>query len=592
VISVPACPIPLEAVLRLEREEDCRVLHGAEWLSGNVGWLIRVRLSIGAGLATVDLPAETEWVIRTTASYPFGPVEVYPAVEHGVTATFPHQSRNSAPVRGVPFRAGMLCLDDPWDTLGGARPADPDPVGEADERLAWYVGRLREWVHAAATGRLAVAGDPFELPDARGRLDLRTALTAETTASLGTWMSSGDRVGTARLCGLRSPSGFEILTDFRTIDRRPVGPPLPDGVSGETENKRRASSQGTGRALWFLLDATPIVAPWGLPETWADLDRVARVQGVSLSRAAPKPRELLSHWLALGVSIPSVIGGAAVRLHWLMAKLVPPNTHATRWPPDPDTIVQWRETENWTASELGGRGQSDALRAVDRMVLVGAGALGAPMAELLVRAGVSSIGVVDHGLTDAGNLVRHPATLDDVGQSKATTLASRLRRTRVGVRSDFIRGRYPIEPTAGEALRAASLIVDASADPGVLAAFKREELRSDAAWASIRMTAGAEELYLSYARGPRVPIDAVTAMLRPHLDRAAQRLRALQLPRDGIGCWHPALPARVDHVNTLVASATSWLETALAADERRTALAVFARTPDGGLSCNVEWLAS
>lgn len=61
-----------------------------------------------------------------------------------------------------------------------------------------------------------------------------------------------------------------------------------------------------------------------------------------------------------------------------------------------------------------------------RVLVLGAGALGAPTAEHCVRAGASEVHVVDDATVHPGMLVRQPYLPSEIGQAKATVLVDRL----------------------------------------------------------------------------------------------------------------------------------------------------------------------
>jgi len=96
----------------------------------------------------------------------------------------------------------------------------------------------------------------------------------------------------------------------------------------------------------------------------------------------------------------------------------------------------------------------------------GAGALGGWMAELLLRAGVRSLTIKDHGVVRPGLLVRQPYDDSDVTEAKAVRLAARLQRI------------FPGRPVVGipvnvlddmdhQGLPDADILIDATADRGV-----------------------------------------------------------------------------------------------------------------------------
>lgn len=63
-----------------------------------------------------------------------------------------------------------------------------------------------------------------------------------------------------------------------------------------------------------------------------------------------------------------------------------------------------------------------------RILVLGAGALGAPVADMCARAGASYITVADQALVHPGILARQPYVDADIGRSKARVLADRLNR--------------------------------------------------------------------------------------------------------------------------------------------------------------------
>jgi threonine dehydrogenase-like Zn-dependent dehydrogenase len=67
------------------------------------------------------------------------------------------------------------------------------------------------------------------------------------------------------------------------------------------------------------------------------------------------------------------------------------------------------------------------------VVVFGCGSVGAPVAELLVRAGVGSIDIVDPDVMRTENISRHPLGLAAVGRYKATALCERLKGSTPGL---------------------------------------------------------------------------------------------------------------------------------------------------------------
>jgi integrative and conjugative element protein (TIGR02256 family) len=118
-----------------------------------------------------------------------------------------------------------------------------------------------------------------------------------------------------------------------------------------------------------------------------------------------------------------------------------------------------------------------------RVLVLGCGALGAPVAEHCVRAGVATLHVVDNGLVTPGILVRQPYNDADVGRSKATVMAERLSAVRAGFK---VEGRVSDALDAFEQpdqdMTSFDLVIDATADAGVRSAIKGKRRAENGPW--------------------------------------------------------------------------------------------------------------
>ena len=109
-----------------------------------------------------------------------------------------------------------------------------------------------------------------------------------------------------------------------------------------------------------------------------------------------------------------------------------------------------------------------------KVLILGCGALGAPIAEHCVRAGVAQLHLVDKGAITPGILVRQPYDDADIGYNKAERLAQRLSRIRrdftvTSSRAHIVTGTLS-DPTP---LLGYDLIIDATADIGVRASIEK-----------------------------------------------------------------------------------------------------------------------
>jgi hypothetical protein len=138
-------------------------------------------------------------------------------------------------------------------------------------------------------------------------------------------------------------------------------------------------------------------------------------------------------------------------------------------------FVEWMQVYDKRSETTRRRDQGTAVSWLQRsrVLVLGCGALGAPVAEYCVRAGASAVAVLDSGIVTPGILVRQPYRDCDIGNAKANALADRLntitRTPRVqGVVSNAIA--YVLDEFDAAAF---DLIVDATANSGVRAAIER-----------------------------------------------------------------------------------------------------------------------
>jgi integrative and conjugative element protein (TIGR02256 family) len=111
-------------------------------------------------------------------------------------------------------------------------------------------------------------------------------------------------------------------------------------------------------------------------------------------------------------------------------------------------------------------------RPARRVMILGCGALGAPIAEQCLRGGAGELILVDNGRVNPGILVRQPYENADIGQEKASALTTRL---------GYIGYGTPIHPIAADALGVldvdhppdVDLVIDATANKTVAAKIER-----------------------------------------------------------------------------------------------------------------------
>ena len=125
-----------------------------------------------------------------------------------------------------------------------------------------------------------------------------------------------------------------------------------------------------------------------------------------------------------------VASEVAEALDWLESQTYVRRERSIR---SPDT-ARWDRQVQWFAQETGD-GPGHQRRLADATVLVlGLGGLGGSVADLLARAGVGTLALVDHDVVEEANLPRQLLySTRDVGRTKVDAAAERLRTVAPGV---------------------------------------------------------------------------------------------------------------------------------------------------------------
>ena len=133
-------------------------------------------------------------------------------------------------------------------------------------------------------------------------------------------------------------------------------------------------------------------------------------------------------------------------------------------------------------------GSSAAWLAGKRVLVLGCGALGAPAAEICVRAAAAEVTVADNGVVTPGILVRQPFEDSDIGQLKVLALARRLNQIQVHAGERVSALPQDIITTVLTDELAASqfdLIIDATANAAVASRLEYRRAQSPGDWPAV-----------------------------------------------------------------------------------------------------------
>lgn len=542
------------ARLLLDDVDGVLLTEDLTWDARESCWTIGFRIIIGQ--ESTFVPRSTDWFVLVDDAYPRGRLEIFPSNNAGLTETFPHQLLNLSSTSRR-WRSGKICVDAPafllarWTTTG-----EPTSTG----RLRWHVERTRAWVIAASEGNLRSEGDQFELPHIPEIGPPRIAF-AEGPEHLSAWTASQPRHGHV---DFREVPGATIA-----VTRWWSSSAL---VRATAWGPRIMQAPQSARGYWILLNAMPTVPPFRWPLTWGELaghcgpDFMRMLRAVVV-RARPRTSVLL-----LGFPIPDKVGAQAHEVYWSAVRLGPFRTskrsrsEVMLWERDraeifaDDARVCWLPTENWHPARLGARGRLVEKLRNRRVALLGAGALGASVAELLVRGGVIDITVVDGDHLIAPNLGRHTLTIDDHGSSKAHALTDRLNAVSPFANVKAVASMLSLDDAAAKELLAPfDLIVDCTANDNVIRVLGRLGFVSPKLFASAAVGRASRRLYFFEAEAQRFPSPSFWREADPwFIDERVEGVEAT--PFEGPGCWHPIFPAQATDLTMMAAVTVKRLE--------------------------------
>jgi hypothetical protein len=573
----------------------CSVVDGPKFDEQAKRWVVRLLLRRDVGAEFIGVA--TLWCVLLDDSYPFGRVSFCPAAEGGLTATFPHQLRNAPNRDRRAWRDGRLCLDMP---LGGERRVVVvrDPVGDADQRLRWHAERALEWLDRAANNQLVAAGDPFELPDrphttARGWVRERV-IHDECATSLAAWDGRAGSFGTARFGALKDIGNVLAIKSFED-QRSDVVRVWSGRELGDLPQERRMTG------FWWLWPQPVVVRPWQAPGTWRDLRQIAKAMNIDVDAMLrwlfPQLRgSKSSNILMLGYPIPTRVGEAASEVHW-DALLLPrldkaegqprgfrPNAsgwwHRDRYGKFADAVaLEYLFTDNWSGDRLQARGRLPRAVRDCKIAVIGVGALGSVLCEMLARAGVKDITLIDQDAMEAGNVNRHVGTLVDVGVFKVSVVAQRLRQISPTVRVVEFKEKLPSDAKAIEVqLDEHDIVIDCTSSDVVLSTIQRAWWSIPRTFASFSLGFGGKRLFSFGVSGNRFPHGDFDRSVRPWLEHESKAWAGNDEVLEGAGCWSPLFPARHDDVVLAAAVCVKELETLVARRPTAPHFRVFAQS--------------
>ncbi len=533
-------------------------------------WFLHLGMSID--YKTPYFPQVSQWYIVVESEYPKGKIKVYPDVENSMNVTLYHQSSNAKVEKNGLWRKGALCLE--INTISAFQ-SEPHNV---DERLLYHVKRAINWLELAAKDKLVSEDEPFELPDftLSNILEMQFAFS-EDVVTFMQWESTECRYGIAELDVYKSKPFVYYVKLFKSLN---------GNIEHYTKWGKQLSKTNISppiNALWILLNKPPVINKWQAPETFGDLIDACNNQHIDimdvLKNMVSRIRDGRRHLLLLGFPIPRVFDGEHEFISW-KALYLPVLSYGKKtakgfranqqgwWFRDKSEVlnqkakVEWIISENWNQQEISNRGKMNNFLLRKKMLIVGAGCIGASVGEILVRSGVYNLTIVDSDIFKVGNLSRHVLNINNIGELKELSLCSYLNSLSPHANVEVINDTITIDEEfkTNIDLDKYDIIIDCTGENSVLNIFQSVNLKRKHILASISVGLGAKRLYIALANNQTPNFNNFYELISPYLHNEMALYDNYHLPRDGTGCWHPTFPGRSDDIWIAAATAVKAIE--------------------------------
>ena len=566
-----------------------------EWKFDNELNIWYLHLNIVIEYKTTYFPQISQWYIVVDSNYPKGKIKVYPDVKNSITVTLYHQANNSKIERNGLWRKGALCLE--VNTISTFQ-SEPYSV---DERLLYHVKRAINWLELAAKGQLVADNEPFELPEftLSNVLEMQFAFS-EDIVTFMQWESTDCRYGIAELDVYKSKPFVYYVKQFKSLN---------GNIEHYTQWGKYLSKTNISppiNAPWILLKQPPVINEWQVPETLGDLIDACNSQHIDvmnvLKNVVSKIRDGKRHLLLLGFPVPKTFGGEPEIVFW-KALYLPVVSYGKKtakgfrtnqqgwWLRDKSEVLtrktklDWIISENWNQQEISQRGKMNDFLLRKKMLLVGAGCVGASVAEILVRSGVYNLTVVDSDIFEIGNLSRHVLNVGNIGELKELSLCSYLNSLNPHANIEVINDTLTIDEEfkTNIALDKYDIIIDCTGENSVLDVFQKADFRKSHIISSISVGLGAKHLYMTIMSGSTFYFNSFYKLISPYIQSERDLFDDYNLPRNGIGCWHPTFPARSDDVWLAAATAVKAIENYIITKSEKTLSLVYEQRENDGI---------
>ena len=361
--------------------------------------------------------------------------------------------------------------------------------------------------------------------------------------------------------GLMTYSILNTTSDGRTISRFSA---LCQNIGNkEIDWSDDYKSYDKFKGIWLLLDSEPVLNKKDRITNWKDLipilpEGFLKYFEQFLKRTGAKqlaPSGFAKKiFLCVGYYIPSK--ETEKEIHWdliLLPQYYFPkkNKHLNASQlKNYGESIHWERTENSSYSRFFGRGSFATAFSKAKILVIGVGAIGSSLCEVLVRGGIRYLDINDIDLIESGNICRSTYSFSDVGGGKTYQLKKKLVSISPFVDINITEQINPLSPYSSayaekqDELGNYDIIFDCSANNGILQMLTDMHLESKVFYLSITDKAN-EMICLT-----NQDCDNLAARRNQLLFSLGHTKEPSFMP--GTGCWHPTFEASFFDINQLL----------------------------------------
>lgn len=127
------------------------------------------------------------------------------------------------------------------------------------------------------------------------------------------------------------------------------------------------------------------------------------------------------------------------------------------------------------------------------------------------------------------------------------------------------------------------VIVDCTGENNVLDILQRTNFKRTHIIASVSVGLGAKRLYVTLMNGNTFNFNAFYNLISPYLQAEKVLYDDYDLPRNGIGCWHPTFPGRSDDIWIAAATSVKVIENYIISKSQKTLSLIYEQKESDGI---------